>query len=154
MKKLILSLAVVFSSHLCAQTDFSAVLIKDLNVLSISIADDGVIPPFEAGELWSSMKGDEQRKYIDQEGFNLECDALRNQSGDLYGSCTLNVPMSLFQKTGEMQVMKLKGSAAARLNRLFMDSAYVSIQGGRMYLNSYNTKREFYFGIQDSLIKR
>ncbi|AUN99836.1 hypothetical protein DOM21_01585 [Bacteriovorax stolpii] len=154
MKKLILAAAVVFSSGLYAQTDFSAVLIKDLNVLSISVADDGLITPFEAGELWASMKGTEQRKYIDQEGFNMECDALRNHANEIYGSCTFNIPMNSFLKVGEVQVFKLKGSAAARLNRYFNDSAYVSIQGGRVYLNSYNTKREFYFGIHDSLIKR
>lgn len=154
MKKTILVLTFLLASPLWAQTDFSAVLIKDLNVLSISVADDGLIPPFEGAELWRAMKGVEQRKYIDQEGFSMECDALRNQMNELYGACTFNIPMNSFQKVGDLQVFKLKGNAAARLNRYFVDSAYISIQGGRVYLSSYNTRREFYFGIQDSLIKR
>lgn len=154
MKKLIIASFMLISSGLYAQTDFSAVLIKDLNIVSISVADDGVIPPFEGGELWSAMKGVEQRKYIDQDGFSMECDGLRNHANEIFGSCTFNIPMNLFQKIGDLQVFKLKGSAATRLNRYFTDSAYVSIQGGRVYLSSYNTRREFYFGIQDNLIKR
>lgn len=137
-----------------AQTDFSAVLIKDLNVLSISVEDDGMFPPFEGGMLWSAMKGLEQRKYIDEDGFSLECDGARNSTNDIYGSCTFNIPMKGFQKIGDLQLFKLKGNAAAKLNRYFIDSAYVSLQGGRVYLSSYNTRREFFFGIQDSLIKR
>lgn len=154
MKKIIFALLFIFSSNLFAQTDFSAVLIKDLNMLTISVADDGLITPFEGGELWSAMKGTDQRKYIDQDGFSMECDSARNHANELYGSCTFNIPMNLFSKVGDLQVFKLKGAAAARLNRYFIDSAYVSIQGGRMYLSSYNTRREFYLGIQDALIKR
>ena len=154
MKSFFTLFALLFSITAFAQTDFNAVLIKELNVLSISIADDGMIPPFEGGMLWTAMKGLDQRKYIDEEGFSLECDGLRSSPNDIYGSCTFNIPMKGFQKIGDLQVFKLKGSAAARLNRHFTDSAYVSIQGGRVYLSSYNTRREFFFGIQDSLIKR
>ena len=144
----------LFSTKSFGQTDFSAVLIKSLNVVSISIADDGLIPPFEAGELWLAMKGSEQRKYIDENGFSLECDGLRNNRNEIFGACTFNIPFQLFKKVGDVQVFKLTGSSAANLNRYFIDSAYVSIQGGRVYLSSYNTRREFYFGIKDSLIQR
>lgn len=154
MKTFLIFATLAFSASAFAQTDFNAVLIKDLNVLSISLADDGMIPPFEAGTLWSSMKGTEQRKYIDEDGFSLECDGLRNGSNELFGSCIFNIPMKGFQKIGDVQVFKLKGSAAAKLNQYFTDSAYVSLQGGRVYLSSYNTRREFFFGIQDNLIQR
>lgn len=154
MKTCLTLFVLLFSATAFSQTDFNAVVIKDLNVLSISIADDGMIPPFEGGALWSVMKGVEQRKYIDEGGFSLECDGLRNNSNELYGSCTFNIPMNLFQKIGDVQVFKLKGNAAAKLNRYFTDSAYVSLQGGRVYLSSYNTRREFFFGIQDSMIQK
>lgn len=154
MKTSLTLLTLFFSITAFAQTDFNAVLIKDLNVLSIRFADDGMIPPFEGGALWSVMKGTEQRKYVDETGFNLECDGFRNNTNDIYGTCTLNIPMDQFQKIGKVQVFKLKGGTAAKLNRYFIDSAYVSLQGGRVYLSSYNTRREFFFGIQDNLIKR
>lgn len=153
MKVFLILLTILFSMSVNA-TDFSAVLIKSNNVLSISMADDGIIPPFESGMFWSVMRGSRQRKYIDEEGFSLECDGLISNSNDVYGSCTFNIPMNLFQKIGDVQVFKLKGSAAAKLNRYFTDSAYVSILGGRVYLSSYNTRREFFFGIQDSLIQK
>jgi len=154
MKTVLIFFTLFYSVSTFAQTDFQAILIKDLNILSVSIADDGIIPPFEAGILWNSMKGTEQRKYIDEDGFSLECDALRNGSNEIFGACTFNIPMKDFQKIRDTQVFKLKGSAAAKLNRYFTDSAYVSLQGGRVYLSSYNTRREFFFGIQDNLIQR
>ena len=154
MKKIIIITSILFSFNSFSQTDFSAVIIKNLNILSISVSDDGRIPPFEGGMLWSSIKGLEQRKYIDENGFSMECDGLKSSTNDVFGSCTLNIPMKGFQKIGAIQVYKLTGISAAKLNRYFNDSAYVSIQGGRVYLSSYNTRREFFFGINDSLIKR
>lgn len=154
MKSLLTLLALLYSISAFAQTDFSAVLIKETNVLSISFADDGMIPPFEGGMVWTAVKGVEQRKYINVDGFNLECYGMRDNSNEVYGTCTFNIPMNLFQKIGDLQVFKLKGNTAAKLNRYFTDSAYVSLQGGRVYLSSYNTRREFYFGIQDRLIQK
>ncbi|MBC7712365.1 MAG: hypothetical protein H7177_03445 [Rhizobacter sp.] len=154
MKTCLSLFVLLFSVSAFSQTHFNAVLIKDLNVLSISVEDDGMIPPFEAGMLWSSMAGIEERKYIDENGFSLECDAIRNGTNDIYGSCTFNIPMKGFQKIGDVQVYKLKGTAAAKLNRYFVDSAYVSLQNGKVYLSSHNTTREFFFGIPDNMIQR
>ncbi|MBC7427806.1 MAG: hypothetical protein H7336_04280 [Bacteriovorax sp.] len=152
--KMYLSLFVLlFSASAFSQTHFNAVLIKDLNILSISVEDDGIIPPYEAGLLWRSMIGTDERKYIEENGFSLECDAIRNGTNDVYGSCTFNIPMKSFQKIGDVQVYKLKGTDAAKLNRYFIDSAYVSLQNGKVYLSSHNTTREFFFGIPDNMIQ-
>ncbi len=154
MNKFLLVIIFLFSFNLTAQTDFSAEVIKDLNILSISISDDGRIPPFEGGMFWNIMKGDEQRKYIDENGFSMECDGVKIPGREIYGACTFNIPMKDFKKIGELQVYKLTGTLASRLNRHFTDSAYVTVQGGLVYLSSYNTRREFFFGINDKLIKR
>ena len=154
MKKFLFVIFMIFSFKAFSQTDFSAEVIKGTDLLSISVADDGFFPPFEAGELWTSLKGIEQRKYIDQEGFSLECDALKNNRLEIYGSCLINLPFSSFQKFGDVLVFKLKGVKARKLNQYFLDSAYVSIQRGGVYLSSYNTRSEFYFGIKEELIKR
>ena len=154
MKTYLLLFALLFSLSAFSQTHFNAVLIKDLNVLSISVEDDGMIPPFEGGLLWSSMVGTAERKYIDENGLSLECDGIKNGTNDIYASCTFNIPMKDFQKIGELQVYKLKGASAAKLNRYFVDSAYVSLQNGKVYLSSHNTTREFFFGIPDNMIQR
>lgn len=154
MKKVLFIIYMMFSFNALSQTDFSAEVIKGTDILSISVADDGLFPPFEAGELWSSLKGIEQRKYIDQEGFSLECDALKNSRLEIYGSCLINLPVSSLQKVGDILVFKLKGAKARKLNQYFIDSAYVSIQRGGVYLSSYNTRSEFYFGIREELIKK
>lgn len=154
MKKLILAIVLVFSSGLFAGTNFSATLIQETNILSITIEDQGVVAPFEGGELWKIMKGEEQTKFIMEDNFDLRCSGYRSSLGDVVGQCQLQVPMELFQKIGERQVFKLKGASASRLNRYFTDSAYLSFQRGDAYLSSYNTRREFFFGIKDSLIKR
>jgi hypothetical protein len=154
MKKFLFVIFMTFSLNALSQTDFSAEVIPGSDILSISIADDGLFPPFEGGELWSTLKGTEQRKYIDQEGFSLECDALKNNRLEIFGSCLINLPISTLQKIGTTLVFKLKGAKARKLNQYFVDSAYVSIQRGGVYLSSYNTRSEFYFGIKEELIKR
>lgn len=154
MKKLLFVIYMMFSFNAISQTDFSAEVIRGTDILSISVADDGLFPPFEAGELWNSLKGIERRKYIDQEGFSLECDALKNSRLEVFGSCLINLPFSSLQKIGDILVFKLKGARARKLNQYFIDSAYVSIQRGGVYLSSYNTRSEFYFGIREELIKR
>lgn len=148
----VLVLFTVFSFELRAE--FSARLLKETNILSILIRDEGIVPPFEAGELWKILKGPEQTKLIMEDNFDLECRGFKNSWGDVVGDCELSIPMELFQKIGETQVFKLKGPAAAKLNRYFTDSAYLNFQRAQAYLSSYNTRREFYFGIKDSLIKR
>lgn len=155
MKKLILLTFLVLSSaSLFAETNFSAVWIKETNVLSVVIEDHGFVPPFEAGEFWKILKGPEQSKMINETNFNLHCRANKNSWGDMVGECHLSIPMEFFQKIGETQVLKLKGAEASRLNIYFTDSAYLSFQRGNAYLSSYNTRREFFFGIKDSFIKR
>lgn len=154
MKKLLLMISTLLSFNAFSQTDFSAEVIKGSNILSISIADDGLIPPFEGGEFWMAMKGMEQHKYIEAENFSLECDALRNNQREVFASCLINLPMSSMQKIGDILVFKLKGSKARKLNQYFNDSAYVSIQRAGVYLSSYNTRSEFYFGINEGLIKK
>lgn len=154
MKKVLFVFYMMFTFNALSQTDFSAEVIRGTDILSISVADDGLFPPFEAGELWSSLTGIERRKYIDQEGFSLECDALKNSRQEIYGSCLINLPVSTLQKIGDILVFKLKGAKARKLNQYFIDSAYVSIQRGGVYLSSYNTRSEFYFGIREDLIKK
>jgi hypothetical protein len=155
MKNIIWPLIAMFvSSQSFAQTDFSAAIIESTQVLSISLSDDGIFVPFEAGAMWSAMKGLEQRKYIEEDGFSIECDALKNAQLEIFGSCIINIPMKNMQLIGDLQVFKVKGAKARKLNQYFIDSAYVRMQNGQMYLSSYNTRSEFYFGIKDQLIKR
>jgi hypothetical protein len=153
MKKLIAIISLL-SSVAAFAGSFDAVIIEELNVLSISISDDAALPPYEAGKLWDVMRGVDQRKYIEASGFSMECDGIKAGSRDTFGACTLQISMKQFTKVGDTQVFKLSGSAAAKLNRFFTDSAYVSLQGGDVFLSSYNTRREFTFGIKDNLIQR
>ncbi len=136
-----------------SQTDFSANYITSTQQLSVSWSDDSYLPPFEGGELWAAMKGQEQRKYVDVDGFSLECEALRNSRLEIYGSCTLLLPIKLLTKVNDVMVFKLKGAKARKLNQFFVDSAYVSTQRNEVYLSSVNTRSEFYFGIKEKLIK-
>lgn len=53
------------------------------------------------------------------------------------------LPYNLFSKIGKTMVFKAEGEVAARLNRYFVDSAYLS---------SYDTRRQFFFGINEALI--
>lgn len=153
MKKLV-AIVLLLASFSAFAGSFEAVIIEELKVLSISISDDAALPPYEAGKLWDIMKGVDQRKYIEASGFSMECDGIRSGSRDTFGACTLQISMDQFKKIGDTQVFKLTGSAAAKLNRFFTDSAYVSLQGGDVFLSSYNTRREFTFGIKDNLIQR
>jgi hypothetical protein len=154
MKKILTILILAASFNTFAAGQFDAVLINELNTLSISISDDSSLPPYEAGKLWQSVKGVDRRKYVEASGFSMECDGIERTAGQVYGACTLNISMKLFKQVGNSQVMKLSGSAAAKLNRFFTDSALVTLQGGDVFLSSNNTRREFSFGIKDELIKR
>jgi hypothetical protein len=154
MKSCLSLFLLFFSVNVFSQTHFSANLIKDLNVLTISVDDDGVIPPYEAGLLWTTMVGTDERKYIDVNGFSLECDAIKNSTNDTFGSCTFNIPMKGFTNINGIQVYKLKGLSATKLNRYFADNAYVSLQGGKVNLSSHNSTREFFFEIPDNMIQR
>lgn len=151
MKKLIVLISLVASMNAFAQ--FEAVVDKNSGSLVVSIADNLNLPPYDAGKLWSAIRGLDQRKYVKEAGFNLVCDGL-NAPEQFYGECKLVIPMSLLNPVGDVLVFKRTGVLAARLNRYFTDSAYVLIQGGGAYLSSYNTRREFSFGIKESLIKR
>ncbi len=153
MKQLIFLIMLFFSFSAFTQTDFSAHYISSTQQLSVSWSDDGYFPPFEAGELWSAIKGLEQRKYVEVDGFSLECEAVRNSRQELYGSCTLLVPIKALTKVNDIFVFKLKGAKARKLNQYFVDSAYVSTQRNEAYLSSANTRSEFYFGIKEKLIK-
>lgn len=152
MKKLIVLISLVASMNAFAQ--FEAVVDKESDSLIVSIADNVNLPPYEAGKIWSVIRGLDQRKYVTETGFNLVCDGLKNSTIQIYGECKLIIPMNLLNPVRDGLVFKRTGAAAARLNRYFTDSAYVLIQGGGAYLSSYNTRREFSFGIKESLIKR
>ena len=137
-----------------ASGSFDAVIIDELKILSITVADDVSLPPFEAGKLWTAMKGVDQRKYVEASGFSMECDGLASPTRPTYGACTITIELEKMTTVGDTQVFKVSGSAAAKLNRFFIDSAYVALQGGDAFLSSYNTRREFTFGIKSDLIQR
>lgn len=137
-----------------AKSDFSAFIDHHSNRLVVIIKDDVVIPPFEAGVLHSKLMGNGYRKSIYENNFELECMAFNTQFGDLVGDCRFSIPMSLMVASGGNQIFKLQGAAAARLNRYFTDSAYMTFQAAQAHLSSYNTRREFYFVIRDSLIQK
>lgn len=151
--KLFLLTFFLMASSVFAQTDFRAVVYPETNTLTVTINDDGRIPPFEGGNMWNIMKGNDLHKIVRVNGFNLECFAVKGPV-DVAGDCKMSIPMDRFVKVGEFLVFKVKGSEAAKLNKYFIDSAYLSIQRGRVYLSSYNTRREFFFGIQDAMIER
>lgn len=153
MKSFLICCLLMATTTLFAQTDFRAVVYSQTKTLTVTISDDGRIPPFEGGSMWNIMKGTELHKVIRANGFNLECFAVKGPV-DVTGDCRLNIPIDRFVKIGELLVFKLKGAEAAKLNKYFIDSAYLSIQRGRVYLSSYNTRREFFFGIEDAMIER
>lgn len=152
MKKLIVLISLVVSMN--AFADFEAIVDKNSDSLVVSIADNVYFPPYEAGKLWSVIRGLDQRKYVQEAGFNLACNGLKTPPEQFYGECKLVIPMSLLTPVNGVLVFKRTGALAAKLNGHFTDSAYVSMQRGGVYLSSYNTRREFYFGIKESLIKR
>lgn len=153
MKKLLILLIALFSSTVFSQTDFSAHYVPSTQHLSVSWSDDSFLTPFEGGEMWSAIKGTEKRKYVDVDGFSLECEALRNSRQEIFGSCILLIPIKLLTRVNDVLVYKLKGAKARKLNQYFIDSAYVSTQRNEVYLSSANTRSEFYFGIKEKLIK-
>lgn len=136
------------------QAFFSAKLVKEGTYLSINISDDHLIPPFEAGELWKVLKGSEQIKIVREKELTINCNAFTNQTDDTIGTCSILMPLAQFNKIGKYMVFKGEGKVAARLNRYFIDSAYYSIQRNLVYISSYNTRRLFYFGINEDLIQR
>lgn len=152
MKIVVLVLSLVLTQSLFAGTRFNATLIHDSTYLSVDLVDEGFVPPFEAGEMWKIMKGDFSRKWIIEDELRLDCLALPTRSGDMFGKCTLLIPWSQFKKIGDKMVFKAEGALAAKLNQYFIDSAYLSMQGNQAYLSNYNTRRLFFFGINENLI--
>ena len=136
-----------------SMTNFAAVIINNGNTLSVTLVDD-VIPPFEAGQLWASLKGIEQSKWVEEEFFSMKCMAMPVEMDDIRGSCKIKIPMSRMTKIDSKRVFKLEGPEAARLNRYFNDTAYVSMQRGDAWLSSYNPRRQFFFGLDENLIHR
>lgn len=153
MKSLTVILVYFFSLTVSAQTFFEATLTNNGEILSIQLADD-FIPPFEAGNLWKSIIGRDEHKVIFEKDFFMECLGHRDLSGEIAGKCRLNIPFKRFIKNDTKWVMKLEGPEAARLNRYFIDSAYVSMQRGDAWLSSYNPRRQFFFGLEENLIHR
>lgn len=154
MKKIFLLVMLLTSWSISAQTNFSATLVKNGTYLSIHLSDDHLIPPFEAGELWKIIKGNEQMKMIKEKELTVTCSAFTNQTDDTIGECTLLMPYAQFQKIDSEMILKATGDVAARLNRHFIDSAYLSMQRNQVYLSSYNTRRLFFFGINEKLIQK
>lgn len=152
MKTVLFVLGLILTQSLFAETNFKATLIHDQTLLSIEMTDDGFIPPFEAGEMWKIVKGDFSRKWITEEELQLDCLALPRRTGDMFGKCVLRLPWSQFKKIGDKMVFKAEGALAAKLNQYFIDSAYLSMQGNQAYLSNYNTRRLFFFGINENLI--
>ncbi|MDO9181856.1 MAG: hypothetical protein Q7U04_05585 [Bacteriovorax sp.] len=154
MKKIFLIMMFILSFPLVAQTNFTAVLVKNGTYLSIHMMDDHLIPPFEAGELWKILRANDQRKTIQEKELVLTCEALTNQTMDVFGACSLLLPYNLFQKIGNKMIFKAEGKIAANLNRYFVDSAYLSMQNNEVFLSSINTQRQFVFGINENLIQK
>ncbi len=152
MKLLVLLLGLILSQTLSASTIMNATLIRNKTYLYIEMVDESFVPPFEAGELWKIVKGDWSRKWINEKEMQLDCQAVPSRLGDMFGKCILLFPWSQFQKIGDKMVFKAEGAIAAKLNQYFIDSAYLSMQGNQAYLSSYNTRRLFFFGINENLI--
>lgn len=154
MKKILLLILLVICGPLFSQTKFSASLIRNGTYLSIRLVDSHLIPPFEAGDLWKILRGNEQIKMIHERELVLKCEGSVTQTNDTVGNCQLLFPYNLFQKMGNKMVFKAEGEMAARLNRYFIDSAYLSMQNDGIYLSSHNSRMQFFFGINEDLIKR
>jgi|GEM_PF-782967 len=152
MKLLVLLFSLILAQSLSAGTIMNASLIRNQTYLAVELVDDSFVPPFEAGELWKIVKGDWSRKWINEKELQLDCQAVPTRMGDMFGKCTLLFPWSQFQKIGNKMVFKAEGALAAKLNQYFIDSAYLSMQGNQAYLSSYNTRRFFFFGINENLI--
>ncbi len=153
-KTVVFLILVLLSTTTFAQSNFTAELVLNGSYLSIQINDDQLVPPFEAGELWKIIKGNDYRKIINENELKLNCVGLKNQLDDIFGNCQLLLPISQFQKVGEKLIFKANPEVAGRLNRYFSDNAYLSIQRNQVFLSSYNTRRLFYFGIYSNLVKQ
>lgn len=154
MKKIILITFLLLSIPAFAGTYFQAKLVKNNSYLLIQLEDDHLIPPFEAGELWKSLRDNNQNKFINEKEFQLACEGLSNQTGDTFGKCTLLFPYNQFKKIREKMVFRADGVIADRLNRYFKDSVYWSTQENQVYLSAYNTRGLFFFGINEKLIQK
>lgn len=155
MKKIIAIILTLVSASSFAGTNVSASLVHNNTYLSIHLEDDQLIPPFEAGELWKVLIENQQIKRINEKEFNLTCEGLTvSQTNDTFGNCQLLVPYNLFKKIKNKMVFKAEGEVAMKLNRYFIDSAYWSTQGQEVYLSSFNTRRQFFFGIDEDLIRK
>lgn len=155
MKKVLFALFLAsISLTSFARSEFSAFVDHSTDRLVVTIKDDVAFPPFEAGVLHSKLQGNGYRKSIYEHNLELDCVAFLSQFGDTIGSCSFSIPMSLFEMSNVNQILKLSGSEAAKLNRYFTDSAYMTFQRGQAHLSSYNTRREFIFVIRDSLIQK
>ena len=143
----------IFSHSAFSQTNFSANYISSTQQLSISWSDDNFVAPFEAADLWLAIEGSDQRKYVDVDGFSLECEAIKNSRLELFGSCTLLLPMKSLSRVNDVIIYKLKGAKARKLNQYFIENAYVSTQMNDVYLSSSTSRNEFRFGIKEKLIK-
>ncbi len=140
----------VFNVH--AQTSFKANFFDNKKIIAITLVDK-LIPPFEAGELWNSLRGQEPNKFFIENDFAMDCFAQKDVHGEMRGNCKIFITYAAFKKIGSKLVFKREGVQASRLNQNFIDSAYVSMQRGDVYLSSYNTRRRFFFGLEENLIQ-
>lgn len=155
MKKFTVMFLLLVSFPLFAESKFQASLINNNKYLSVHISDDESLPPFEAKALWNAIKINDEIKMISEKELMITCDrhAITEDDGN-FGSCAIMIPFSQFKKVGSTLVFKAEGSLAAKLNRYFIDSAYVSFQNNKAFLSSRNTMRQFSFGISEDLIQK
>ena len=152
MKPIIFLCTLLLASQTFAGTQIAAKLVKDNTYLSLRLVDDQLLPPFGAGVLWNSLRERQQIKRISEREFNLQCEGRPVPSGDVYGDCSLLIPIDQFKKIKNKLVFKAEGELADKLNHYFNDSAYVSIENDLVYLSAFNTRRQFFFGITESII--
>lgn len=154
-KASVLLIAFVLSFSANALTTLNATIDQKNNELIVRIKDRSVVPPYDAANLFEAIKGFDHmdHRFVDDNLFNLDCFGSRSHNGELKATCTIRVPLERVEIVNEYHVLKLKGVEARRLNRHFIDSAYISIGGNRVYLSSMNTRSEFYFGVKSIFIK-
>jgi hypothetical protein len=152
MKNFLLIFLLLSSEQIFAGTYISAKLINNNSTLSIQLRDDQSIPPFGAGELWNSLKERQQIKTINETEFKLQCDGRLIANGDVYASCAILIPYNQFKNIKGVMVFKAEGALADKLNKYFNDSAYVTIESDEVYLSAFNTRRQFFFGVNQKLI--
>ncbi len=152
MKFILVALLSTFVCNVQAQSKFNANFFDNKRIVAITLVDD-LIPPFEAGLLWKSLKGQDANKLVMENDFAMNCFAKKDVYGEMVGNCKMFITYAAFIKIGSKLVFKREGIKAAELNRYFNDSAYVSMQRGEVYLSSYNTRRQFFFGLEENLIQ-